>query len=568
VTPIDPASKAPQDQDPSHVPSPEPSAADRPAEPLPDEAAQSRRILIGSQRDPAAYRVRRTRDWTPVIDESRRPQDKNPRGEAADPPATIAPTAEAAAGSEKVETITADTAEAGAPAAPLKTAEPETLELPALMDEFEMAEELPEVPSTPPATAPRGRMGSQSHDDFERAFQEAIGGTSLDDLMAVEDAVAKQVELEPDSHHTGTVAAIRRDEVFVALGGREQGCLKLQDFAEPPKIGSTLEVVVRKLNREDGLYELGLPDAAVDVSNWDDVREGMLVQAQITGHNSGGLECEVNHLRGFIPVSQVALYRVEDLSEFVGQHWPCLVTDCNPMRKNLVLSRRAVLEREKEEVRQRFLDALAPGQIYEGTVRKLMDFGAFVDIGGADGLLHVSQLAWGRVNHPSEVLSEGQAIRVWIEKYDRETGKISLGYRDMLENPWATAVATYPTNSVVKGRVTKIMEFGAFVELERGIEGLVHISELSHKRVWRASDVVQEGQEVEVLVLSVNAEAQRMSLSIRALSKPEPTKEEKEAAAADQPAEPVPAKRRPGPDRPLKGGLGKPSGGDRFGLKW
>ena len=188
-----------------------------------------------------------------------------------------------------------------------------------------------------------------------------------------------------------------------------------------------------------------------------------------------------------------------------------------------------MLEREQEEKKQSFFEALAPGQVYEGTVRKLMDFGAFVELGnGVDGLLHISQLSWGRIKHPSEVVQEGQPIRVRIEKIDRETGRIGLSYREMIENPWTAAAGKYPHNAVVRGKVTRLMEFGAFVELEPGIEGLVHISELSHKRIWRASDVVKEGEEVEVLVLNVNPEAQRMSLSIKGLSKPEPTKKEKE----------------------------------------
>ena len=289
--------------------------------------------------------------------------------------------------------------------------------------------------------------------------------------------------------------------------------------------------------------------------------------SQITGHNTGGLECEVNHLRGFIPVSQISLYRVEDLAQFVGQRFTCLVTDVNRDRRNLVLSRRAVLEREQEEARQKFFESLAPGQVYEGTVRKLMDFGAFVELGsGIDGLLHISQLAWGRIKHPSEVVQEGQTVRVCIEKIDRETGRIGLSYRDRVENPWIGAAAKYLPNSVVRGKVTRLMDFGAFVELEPGIEGLVHISELSHKRVWRASDVVKEGDEIDVLVLNVNPETQRMSLSIKGLSKPEPTKKEKEEAAETElPAE---AKKQSRPsNQPLKGGLGRSTGAS-FGLKW
>jgi ribosomal protein S1 len=343
----------------------------------------------------------------------------------------------------------------------------------------------------------------------------------------------------------------------------------LQQFMEPPAIGGLVNVVVQRFNTEEGFYELTLPGTAVHVEDWSDLSDGAVVDAHVTGQNSGGLECEVNHIRGFIPISQVSLYRVEDLSEFVGQHFLCLVTEANPDRRNLVLSRRAILEREKAEAKQKLMESLRPGQIHEGVVRKLMAFGAFVDIGGVDGLLHVSQLAWGRVNHPSEVIAEGQKIKVRIEKINPDTGKISFAYRDLLENPWNTAGQKYPPNSIVKGRVVKLMDFGAFVELEPGVEGLIHISQLSHKRVFRCADVVKEGQEVEVIVLSVDEKAQRISLSIKAMSQPEPTKKEKEQAereAAEAAAGPVKPK-KPEKELPLTGGLGKTTGA-KFGLKW
>ena len=398
---------------------------------------------------------------------------------------------------------------------------------------------------------------SSSGLDMDAELDMALGDSSFDAWMRTGDVFGGEEAFEPESRHTGRVVAVRRDEVFIELGGREQGCLPLHQFAAPPKAGDAVEVVVQRLNADDGLYDLRLPEAAADIGDWGDLNEGMMVDAQVTGHNTGGLECEVNHIRGFIPVSQISLYRVEDLAQFVGQRMTCLITEANPLRKNLVLSRRAVLEREKEEARQKMLESLEPGQVHEGLVRKLMDFGAFVEIGGVDGLVHVSQLAWNRVNHPREVLSEGQKIQVKIEKIDRATGKIGLSYRELLENPWTAAAAKYPPNGVVHGKVTKLMEFGAFVELEPGVEGLVHICELSHKRVWRASDVVHEGDEVEVLVLSVNPEAQRISLSMKALSKPEPTKKEKEEAEARSPPCPPASKRKRPSDQSLQGGLGK-----------
>jgi small subunit ribosomal protein S1 len=404
---------------------------------------------------------------------------------------------------------------------------------------------------------------------MEAELDRAMGGLSLDDLMAGNEGGGQEGGLEPESRHRGRVVALRRDEVFVEFGGREQGCLPARSFETPPQPGDTIEVIVQRFNAEEGLYDLTLPGASVELGNWDEVHEGMLVDAQITGHNTGGLECEINHIRGFIPVSQISLYRVEDLAQFVGQRFACLITDANPSRKNLVLSRRAVLEREQEEKKQTFLESLAAGQIHEGTVRKLMDFGAFVELGyGVDGLLHISQLSWGRIKHPSEVVQEGQPIRVRIEKIDRENGRIGLSYREMMiENPWTGAAGKYPHNAIVRGKVTRLMDFGAFVELEPGVEGLVHISELSHKRIWRASDVVKEGEEVEVLVLSVDPEAQRMSLSIKGLSRPEPTKKEKEAA--EEAEQPVAAKKSARPsNQPLKGGLGKSAGGESLGLKW
>ena len=184
-----------------------------------------------------------------------------------------------------------------------------------------------------------------------------------------------------------------------------------------------------------------------------------------------------------------------------------------------------MIEREQAEAKEKMLAELAPGQIHEGTVRSLRDFGAFVDIGGVDGLLHVSQISWDRLKHPSEALKEGQKIRVKIDKINPENHKISLSHRDLLENPWKTAAAKYSATSRVKGTVSKLTEFGAFVRLEAGVEGLIHISELAHTRVFRASDIVSEGQEVEVKVLSVDTDAQRISLSLKALqARPEPKK--------------------------------------------
>ena len=255
----------------------------------------------------------------------------------------------------------------------------------------------------------------------------------------------------------------------------------------------------------------------MEVQDWGDLTEGMLVDARVTGHNTGGLECEVNHMRGFIPVSQIALYRVEDLRSSSSEKFTCLVTEANPERRNLVLSRRAVLEREKEEARQQLLESLRPGQVHEGVVRKILDFGAFVDMAASTGCCTSASSPGAVVEHPSEVLSEGQTIKVKIDKIDPENrARSASAIATCSKTPGPTRPSEYPANSVVRGTVTKLMEFGAFVELEPGVEGLIHISELSHKRVWRASDVVHKGDQVEVLVLSVDTDTQRISLSMKA----------------------------------------------------
>ncbi len=430
---------------------------------------------------------------------------------------------------------------------------------------------LPEVTRRPPVekvetpVVPNRRQKLSA--TMEAELDQAMGGVSFDDLMSGTAVASSGGTLEPESRQRGRVVAMRRDVVFVELGGREQGCVPVVQFAAPPEPGAMIEVVVQRFNAEEGLYDLSVPGVAIEIGNWDEVHEGMVVEAQITGHNTGGLECEVSRIRGFIPISQIAAYRVEDIAQFVGQKFTCLVTEANASRKNLVLSRRAILDREKEESKQQAFASLALGQVHDGTVRKLMDFGAFVELAaGVDGLLHISQLAWSRVKHPSEVLQEGQKIKVRIEKIEPETGRIGLSYRDMLENPWTLAAGKYLPRSTVRGRVTRLAEFGAFVELEPGVEGLVHISELSHKRLWRASDVAKEGDEVEVMVLSVDPGSQRMSLSMKALSQPVVSKKEKEEA--QEPDLPPPSKKSNRPsNEPLKGGLSG-AGGEAFGLKW
>lgn len=426
----------------------------------------------------------------------------------------------------------------------------------------------PKAPVKAPKSYPPPNIRSKLSPELELELAAALGGESIDTLLDNAATVEATAEIPAETRISGRIAKIHGDDVFVDLDARNQGLLPKKQFGEiVPAVGAPIEVVVVRFNSEEGLYDISLPTAAVEIGNWDDVQLGQIVEVTVTGANKGGLECQVAGLRGFMPMGQISMYRVESPEDFIGQRINAVVTEANRDRRNLVLSHRAVMERERSEQREKLLAELAPGQIREGIVRSLRDFGAFVDLGGIDGLVHVSQLSWDRVGHPSEVLQEGQKIKVRVEKIDRETGKIGLSYRELGVNPWDNVPSKYYVGARVNGTVTKVMDFGAFVKLEPGVEGLIHISELAHGRVFRTSDVVSQGQEVEVKVLSVDRENQRISLSLKALlAKPEKeapkVADEDVAPPADAPK--APRKRA----EHLKGGISGPSGGDRFGLKW
>jgi small subunit ribosomal protein S1 len=310
---------------------------------------------------------------------------------------------------------------------------------------------------------------------------------------------------------------VQGDSVFLDVGTREQGVVLLKMFPpeEVPKQGDELEVTVIRFLKDEGLYDVSVPLAAADVRDWAQVQEGMIVDALITKTNAGGLECEVNRLRGFIPISQIELFRVENTEAYVGKKLTCVVEEVNVERRNLVLSRKAMLIREREEQRATLLSELEVGQVREGLVRKIIDAGAFVDLGGVDGFVPISAMAWGRIHHPSDVLTEGTRIKVRIAKIDEGGNRISLIYRDDASNPWSNIMERFQEKTLARGKVTRTMEFGAFVELMPGVEGLVHISELANKRVNNVKEIVKEGDWVDVYIVSIDSETKRVALSMK-----------------------------------------------------
>ena len=363
----------------------------------------------------------------------------------------------------------------------------------------------------------------------EAELESAMAGADLDAM--VKGSVSAPVTLEANAKIKALVIKVASDNVFVKYGTAE-GIVPLKIFKAAPAEGSEIDVVVTKENNADGLFEATLPGAAVQNPDWASLEKGMTLEVTVTASNTGGLQCQVKSLRGFIPMSQICAGPVENIEQYVGQKFDCIITEVNPKRRNLVLSRRKVLDKERDEKREEVFASLAVGQVHTGVVRKIMDFGAFVDIGGVDGLLHISQLSWDRIKHPSDVLKEGDQITVRIEKIDPKTKKISFAYRDMQVNPWTTVEEKYPVDSTITGKVTKIADFGAFVELEPSVEGLIHISALDNRRVGKVTDVVNVGDEVTAKVLSIDAKKRKISLSRKALLEappvPEKSEEEKE----------------------------------------
>ena len=328
-------------------------------------------------------------------------------------------------------------------------------------------------------------------------------------------------ELREGSIVTGTIQEIRPQVVLVDIGYKSEGAISIFEFEdEEIEVGDQIEVLLERLENDEGIVVLSKEKAA-HKQNWDKIvgvyRDGGLVKGKVKSVVKGGLMVNVG-VEAFLPGSQVDIIPPRDLNEYVGKVYEFKIVKVNDDRKNIVLSRREVIEAERADQRQRFLETVKEGDKVEGIVKNITDFGAFVDLRGMDGLLHITDMSWGRVNHPSEMLHIGQSLEVVILEVDREKERVSLGLKQMTDNPWADIERKYPINSHVKGRVTKLLPYGAFVELEKGVEGLVHVSELSWvKRITRPSDVLKLDQEIEAVVLSISVKEQKISLGVRQL---------------------------------------------------
>ena len=338
-------------------------------------------------------------------------------------------------------------------------------------------------------------------------------------VMSMEDVEKTLVQLRPGQVVTGTVVQITDDEVCVNVGYKADGLVKKSDLSSTDvKVGDEIEVEVVKVNDGEGNVLLSQKNI-INRKAWEDIvakqEAGEFVEGVGKEAVKGGLLADVMGVRTFIPASQLSLRYVEKIDEFVGQPMTLKIIEIDKAKKRIVASRKAVLVAEEAERKKELWNKLEVGSVVKGTVRRLADFGAFVDIGGIDGLVHVTDLSWGRVKHPSDVVSVGQEIDVKILNVDPERERVSLSYKQTQPRPWTVAGEKYPVGSIVEGKVVRITTFGAFVELEPGLDGLVHISQCALTRIAKVEDAVNVGDIVRVKVLDVNTEAKRISLSIR-----------------------------------------------------
>jgi len=319
----------------------------------------------------------------------------------------------------------------------------------------------------------------------------------------------------------GQIIEIRNQVVVVDIGAKSEGIIPISEFEDEEfEVGDEVEVLLERLENDEGMVVLSKEKAA-HKQNWDKIvkvyEDGGLVKGKIKSVVKGGLMVNVG-VEAFLPGSQIDIIPPKDLNEYLGQVYDFKIVKVNDIRKNIVLSRREVIEAERAEQRAEFLDSVRIGDQVEGIVKNITDFGAFIDLQGMDGLLHITDMSWGRINHPSEMLAIGQKIEVQILDVDKEKERVSLGLKQLQANPWENIDTKYPIASEVAGKITKLVPYGAFVELEQGVEGLIHVSELSWtKRITRPSDVLTLDDEVKAVVLAINKEEQKISLGVRQL---------------------------------------------------
>jgi small subunit ribosomal protein S1 len=366
----------------------------------------------------------------------------------------------------------------------------------------------------------REKFRPDSDPALDREIERMLEGVNEEELYATDRQQAPGQSGGGDKQvRRGKIVQIDKDDLFVDFGGKSQGIISRIQFVgtEEPTVGEEMDFVVDRYDAREGLLILNRRGATAQNVSWENLEVGQIIEGTVSGSNKGGLELDVKGMRAFMPAGQVEMFHVPDFSQYIGQKMTAEVTQFDAQARNLILSRRNILEREREEAKQKLMVELAEGQIRRGTVQSVMDFGAFVDLGGVTGLLHVSELSFKRGRHSAaEFVKVGDAVDVKILKIDRETGKLSLSLKQARGiDPWADAGTKYASGSTITGRVTRVEQFGAFIEVEEGVEGLLPVSEMSWQRIRHPSDLVKEGDTLKLVVLSIDPVARRLSFSLK-----------------------------------------------------
>ena len=358
--------------------------------------------------------------------------------------------------------------------------------------------------------------------DFDQEITALLAKSSAQlakgDMSAVLGTDTKN--FEPGSILDGDIVGFAGDDVVIEVGLKSEGMVPRDEWDNPGelKIGDKVKVLLERIDGAEGTIEISKRKADRQI-NWqrlvDTTREGDVVEGRVVRKIKGGLLVDIG-VPVFLPASQVDVRRPGDIGDFMGKSIRASVLKIDTERKNIVISRRKLIEEERDQAKKRLLETLKEGELVTGEVKNIADFGAFIDLGGIDGLLHITDMSWGRINHPSELLKIGQKVEVKVLNIDREKEKIALGLKQKEASPWEEIEQKYPVGSRIRGAVTSLMSYGAFVRLEDGIEGLVHISEMSWtRRVNHPSELVQPGQEVDVVVLDINKDKQEISLGMK-----------------------------------------------------
>ncbi|RQD67199.1 MAG: 30S ribosomal protein S1 [Tindallia sp. MSAO_Bac2] len=363
----------------------------------------------------------------------------------------------------------------------------------------------------------------------------------------MEEIEKSMVRLHSGDIVKGHVIDVTPNEVIVNLGYKSDGIIPREEFtpelaADLPahfNTGDEIEVFVQQV--DDGEGNVLLSKKKVDAMNeWVELNEAQendnMITVTLKEVVRGGMIAYYKNVKCFIPASQLSDRYVDDLSVFVGETVNARILEMDRRRSKVILSRKAVLQEEKEIKKKELLETLQKGQVVDGQVKQITNFGAFVDIGGIDGLIHISELSWGRVKHPSDVLSIGEQVKVEVLDFEESSERISLSLKSTQPEPWKVAGEKYEIGQIIEGEVVRLVDFGAFIEIEPGLDGLVHISQISEEHVAKPSDVLQKGQKVMVKILDINTEDQRMSLSMSAIEKDKKEEEEKQEAAAAEEA--------------------------------